>query len=129
MKHIIITCILLTAGTTGLLALQGPKDGQRRHGPPPPEKMAERVIVEFDTDASLGVDTAELAEALAFLHENRPPPPPEVRDAPRPREPKAPDHERVAARLLADFDHDQDGQLNIDELTEAFADLHARRGR
>ena len=128
MKHPIITCILLTAGTTGLLAFPGHGEGQRRHGPPPPDQMAERVIADFDTNASLGVDEIELADALAFLHENRPPPPPEVRERQGPPEPEAPDHGRLAARLLTGFDHDQDGQLNIDELTEAFAELQERRG-
>lgn len=129
MKQIIITTAIFATFAAVASGFDGTPRGDRRPGPPPPDKMAARIISDFDDDASLGVDTVELADALAFLHENRPPPPVEVEQAPEPPETRTPDHNRLAARLLEKFDHDQDGQLNSDELGEAFADLHERRGQ
>ena len=121
----IITCLILSAmGTLPALAFE--RGSNRPPAPPPPEEVASLVIEDFDIDASLGVDAEELTAALAFLHEHRPPPPPDAPQAPARIEPTLEQHARLAADLIREFDKDQDGQLNPPELEVALEALHER---
>ena len=93
--------------------------------PPPPEEMAINLMADFDANSSLGLDANELTEALAFLYENRPAPPPEANLPERPE----PDHQAKAYRLMEKFDLDGSNQLDEVELVEALASMHRHHGR
>ncbi|EDY80935.1 EF hand domain protein [Verrucomicrobiia bacterium DG1235] len=43
----------------------------KRRGPPPAEDMAPQLIADFDENGDAELDTAELLQAVTFLHENR----------------------------------------------------------
>lgn len=94
--------------------------GEGRPRPPAPEELAGKLIADFDADGSATLDEAELAEALAFMRENRPRPPknPEMKQR---REPPPP--EKVAARMLEKHDADGDSLLSEEELVEALASM------
>lgn len=127
MKKITLTLSLIAIGVAPVLTYGQAPGPKNRPKPPAPAEMAAQVVVDFDTDGTSALDATELEAALAFLHENRPPPPPHMEEkwADRPE----PDHARRAGRMLEKFDADTDSQLSEAELTEAFSKMRKGKGK
>ncbi|MDQ8204575.1 hypothetical protein [Pelagicoccus sp. SDUM812003] len=122
------TKLLIAGGLVPLASIIAATASARPWGPPPPPPPAEEVVVEFftdyDTDESNTLTQQELATALQGMREKR-----MEQRAERPgkglnndrkgRGPIGP--EDLAARLIEDFDADEDAVLDSEELLNALS--------
>ncbi len=116
MKNQLYVIALLGLGSLTVGAAENEcQRGDRPPPPPPPEEMAAQLVADFDADLDGALKAEELATAMAFLYDNRPPRPGDEEM----EEPPEPDHGQVALDMISTADLDGDGELNEAELEEA----------
>jgi hypothetical protein len=108
--------------------------GKKQKDRPDPEKMVARMIENNDANEDSALNAEELQGALVQMHEKRKERMAKMREEYGDREGKGPyaegkkkrDPAEVAGHLVAEFDFDESGSLDAEELLEALRSMRHR---
>lgn len=138
--------LTLTLASTAFFASNLSARPEARPERPDPETIAVEMFTEYDANENDTLSQDELVAALTGIREkhkgNRPGGRPGMKrerpdgdDTDRPMKPGKgkrkgpPSPEKVAPKLIEDFDASGDGELNTEELLEALKGMHERGSR
>ena len=134
-KLFILTAVAATLISSTFAGENG--GGKKQKSRPNPEKMIARMIENNDGNKDSALDAAELEQALIQIHERRKERMAKMRQKFGDREGKGPRAEgrkrpaptEAAEHLILEFDFDDNGSLDANELLEAMGSLRERGPR
>ncbi|MEM9158231.1 MAG: hypothetical protein AAGB46_04210 [Verrucomicrobiota bacterium] len=141
MKTKLLTLAII-ATSAGAIAIAKPGKGGPMGERPNPEDIVVELVADYDVNNDNALDQAELANGLVGMHEKRMAKMQEIREQreseggpARPRggfgerDRRGPEPSKIAGHMLVEFDADESGSLDTEELMAAVESMHDRKGR